>query len=123
MSLMSFEKFTNCFHQSARDRTCTCKGLLPLPPQGSASAKFRHPSVLPILLRFRFYFNLCILHHANISHLTTDFFGCLFSDVVELGATNFGTFDHFNLVDHRRIEWEDFFHPHTRGHSSHGEGG
>src|SRR3989344_1713793 len=65
----------------------------------------------------------CVFDHANISHLTTDFFGCLFSDVVELGATGLRTFDYFDLLDHRRIEWENFFHPHTRGHSSHGEGG
>ena len=65
----------------------------------------------------------CVFDHANISHLTTDFFGCLFSDVVELGATGLRTFDYFDLLDHRRIEWEDFLDADTGSYTTHGEGG
>ena len=34
------------FHSGARDRTCTCTGLLPYAPQAYAYTKFRHPGKL-----------------------------------------------------------------------------
>ncbi len=58
----------------------------------------------------------------RVSHLAADFLGCLFSDVVELGSAHFRSADHFDLVDHRRVQGKYPLDSDTLGYFSDGEG-